>query len=129
MILALGPRFGMLRPGLRLGLRWGLSLRLHDGLGVGRRFSGLDELGDAGLDSLVSGQLRLGVKLEVSLGPVKCIEDGVIARLSVSLSVKKMAEEKVQRGRLTVSIADGKGTCGALTLSRLQKRSKGNFGQ
>ncbi len=103
---------------------------LRDRLGIGRRFSsGLDELGDAGLDRLISGQLRLGVKLEVPPGPVKRIDDGVIARLPVSLSVKKMAEEKVQRGRLTVSIADGKGTCGALTLSSLQKRSKGNFGQ
>jgi hypothetical protein len=125
MILALDARFCTLGPGLGLGL----FMRLRDRLGIGGRFSGLDELGDAGLDRLVSGQLRLGVKLEVALGPVKCVDDGVVARLPVSLSVKKMAEEKVQRGRLTVSIADGKGTCGALTLSSLQKRSKGNFGQ
>jgi hypothetical protein len=125
MILALGARFGRLGSGL--GYR--LFVRLFDWLGVGGRLSGLDELGDAGFDRLVSGQLRLGVKLEVALGPVECVDDGVVARLPVSLSVKKMAEEKVQRGRLTVSIADGKGTCGALTLSSLQKRSKGNFGQ
>jgi hypothetical protein len=95
----------------------------------GRRFSSLYELWDAGLDRLVSRQLGLGVKLEVTPGPVKGVDHGVVARLPVALCVEKMAEQKVQGGRLTVSIADGKGTCGALTLSSLQKRSKGIFGQ
>jgi len=121
MILALDTRFGTLGP--RLGLFRGAPRPARQRRSIQR----LDELGDAGLDRLVSGQLRLGVKLEVALGPVKCVDHGVVSRLPVSLSVKKMAEEKVQRDRLTVSIADGKGTCGALTLSSLQKRSKGNF--
>jgi hypothetical protein len=87
------------------------------------------KLRDAGLDRLVGRELGFGVKLEVTFGPVKRVEDGIIAGLAIALGVEKMTEQKVQRGRLTVPIADGKGTCGALTLSRLQKRSKGNFGQ
>jgi hypothetical protein len=125
MIFALGARFGTLDSGLRRRLWFGLGPTLH----LGRRLSGLNELGDAGLDRLVSGQLGLGVKLEITSGPVKGVDHGVIAGLPVGLGVKEMAEKKVQRGRLTVSIADGKGTCGALTLSSLQKRSKGHFGQ
>jgi hypothetical protein len=90
----------------------------------------VDQLRDARLDGLVGGELGLGVKLEVTLGPVKGADDGFVACLAVSLSVKEMAEQKVKRrGRLPVPIPDGKGTCGALTLSSLQKRSKGNFGQ
>jgi hypothetical protein len=60
---------------------------------------------------------------------VERVDHGVVAVPPIALGVEKMTEEKVQRSRLTVPIADGKGTCGALTLSRLQKRSKGNFGQ
>jgi hypothetical protein len=116
MIFALGARFGALWLGLRSGLRCGL----RSALVVRRGFRGLNELRDAGLDRLVSGQLGLGVKLEVTLGPVKSVDHGVIARLPVALSVEKVAEQKVQGGRLTVPIADGKGTCGALTLSGLQ---------
>src|SRR6266849_2478580 len=125
MICALGARFGTLGSGLRPGF----CLVLLRALLFGRRLSGLNELGDACLDRLVGRQLGLGVKLEVALGPVKGVDHGVIARLPVALSVEEMAEQKVQGGRLTVPIADGKGTCGALTLSSLQKRSKGNFGQ
>jgi hypothetical protein len=129
MIFALSTRFGALWLGLRSGLRSRLRFGLRSALVLWRRFRGLNELRDAGLDRLVSGQLGLGVKLEVTPGPVKGVDHGVIARLPVALSVEKMAEQKVQGGRLTVPIADGKGTCGALTLSSLQKGSKGNFGQ
>jgi hypothetical protein len=89
----------------------------------------LDKLWDAGLDRLVGRELGLGVKLEVPFRPVKGVDHSVVAGLPIALGVEKMTEQKVQRGRLTVPIADGKGTCGALTLSSLQKRSKGNFGQ
>jgi hypothetical protein len=89
---------------------------------LGRRLSGLDELRDTGLDRLVSGELGLGVKLKVPFGPVECVDHGVIARGAVTaLGVKKMTEQKVQRSRLSIPIADRKGTCGSLTLSRLQK--------
>jgi hypothetical protein len=89
----------------------------------------LHKLRDPGLDGLVGRELGFGVKLEVTFRPVKRVEDSIIAGLAIALGVEKMTEQKVQRSRLTVPIADGKGTCGALTLSRLQKRSKGNFGQ
>jgi hypothetical protein len=52
---------------------------------------------------------------------MKRADDGVVAGLAIGLGVEKMTEQKVQRGRLTVSIADGKSTCGALTLSSFQK--------
>jgi hypothetical protein len=125
MIFALDARFCTLGPGLRRRL-W---LWLGNALGLRRGNRGLNELGDASLDRLVSGQLGLGVKLEVTFRPVKGVDHDVIARLPVALGVEKMAEQKVQGGRLTVPIADGKGTRGALTLSSFQKRSKGNFGQ
>jgi hypothetical protein len=89
----------------------------------------LHKLRDAGLDRLVGRELGFGVKLEVTFRPVQRVEHRLIAGAASALGVEKMTEQKVQRSRLTVSIADGKGTCGALTLSRLQKRSKGNFGQ
>jgi hypothetical protein len=89
----------------------------------------VDKLLDTGLDRFVGRELGLSVKLEVTFSPVKRVEHSLVAGLAIALGVEKMTEQKVQRGRLTVPIADGKGTCGALTLSRLQKRSKGNFGQ
>jgi hypothetical protein len=89
----------------------------------------VDKFRDAGLDRLVGRELGFRVKLEVTFGPMQRVENGVVAVLPVALGVEEMTEQKVQGGRLTVSIADGKGTCGALTLSRLQKRPKGNFGQ
>ena len=89
----------------------------------------MHKLRDPGLDRFVGRELGFGVKLEVAFRPVKRVEDGIVAGLAIALGVEKMTEQKVQRSRLTVPIADGKGTCGALTLSRLQKRSKGNFGQ
>jgi hypothetical protein len=60
---------------------------------------------------------------------VQRVEHGFIARAASALGVEEMAEQKVQRCSLTVPIADGKGTRGALTLSSFQQRSKRNFGQ
>jgi hypothetical protein len=128
MILTLGARFGP-RLGLALGFGRRFVLWLDGALRPGRRFCTLDQLGDPGLDRLVGRELGLGVKLEIALGPVEGVDHGVISGFPVALGVEKMPEQEVQRGRLTVPIADGKSTRGALTLSRLQKGSKGNVGQ
>jgi hypothetical protein len=127
MIFTLGARFRH-RLGLRFGLlRWLVS-RFGSALRPGRRFCRLDQLGDTGLDGLVGRQLRLGVKLEIAPGPVQGVDDSIVAGLPIALRVEKMPEQEVKGGRLPVPIADGKGTRGALALSRLQKRSKGNVG-
>src|SRR5438477_339694 len=60
------------------------------------------------------------VSLAVALRPVQRVDHGVVAGLAVALGMKKMSEQEVQRGRLPVPIADGKGTRGPLTLSGLQ---------
>jgi len=81
----------------------------------------VDQLRDAGLDGFIGRELGLGIELEVAPGPVKGGDHSVIAGLPIALGVEEMAEQKVKRGRLSVPIADGKGTRGALTLSGLQK--------
>jgi hypothetical protein len=81
----------------------------------------LDQLRDAGFDGFVGRELGFGVKLEVAPGPVKGGDHSIIAGLSVALGVEKMTEQKVKCGRLSVPIADGKGTRGALALSGLQE--------
>jgi hypothetical protein len=124
MIFTLGACVGPLRPSFlhRLGLRFGLGcLGLGCARRLGRRLCVLDQLCDAGPDRLIGRELGLGVELEVAPGPVKGCDHGVVARLPIALSVEEVAEQKVKGGRLSVPIADGKGTCGALTLSSLQK--------
>ena len=119
MIFSLGSRLGLVDVllGLRLGVWLGLWL---DRGSPGRRIGGVDELRNACLDRLVGGELGLGVELEVALRPVQRVDHGVVAGLAVALGMKKMSEQEVQRGRLPVPIADGKGTRGPLTLSGLQ---------
>ena len=108
-----GPGFGLRFSGSRLRCR----------------FRGVNELRDAGLDRLVGRQLGLGIELEIAFGPVESADHRVVAGLAIALGVKKMPEQEVQRRGFAVPIADGKGTCGPLTLSGFQKRSQGVFGQ
>jgi len=89
----------------------------------------MNQLRDAGLDSLVSRQLGLGVELELALGPAERADDGIVARFAIALGMEEMAEQEVKRGRLTVAISEGKGTRGPLALGRFQKRAKGDFGE
>ncbi|OLC16060.1 MAG: hypothetical protein AUH32_02110 [Actinobacteria bacterium 13_1_40CM_66_12] len=120
-------RYGLVSV-LRLGFGCGRRCRLGRSV-FGRSLSRVNELGDAGLDRFVCRQLRLGVELELALRPGERIDDSVVARLPVALSMEEMAEEKVQRGRLTVAIAKGKGTCRPLALGGFQKRAKRDFGE
>ncbi len=89
----------------------------------------MNELGNSSLDGLVSRQLRLGVEIELPLGPGQRADDGIVAGLPIALGVKKMAEKKIQGGRLTVAISKGKGTCRPLALGGFQERAKRDFGE
>ena len=64
------------------------------GGGLGR----LDQLGNAGLDGLVRWQLCLGIELELASWPVERADHGRIARDTVALRVKEVAEQEIQRG-------------------------------
>jgi hypothetical protein len=107
-------------PGLRsLGVRLGL------GLGGRRRVpwlrdDGVHQLRDARLDGLIGRELRLGVELELALGPVEGVDDGVVAGLAVALGVKKVPEQEVQGRGLPIPVADDKRTGGPLALSGFQ---------
>ena len=79
--------------------------------------------------TVVRGQLGLGVELELPSRPSERGDDGVIARLPIALGVKEVPEQEVERGRLSVPITQGKGTCRPLALGRFQKRTKRDFGQ
>src|SRR5229473_1005375 len=68
-------------------------------------------------------QLGLGVELEFALRPAERADDGIVARFAIALGVEEMAEQEVKRGRLTVAISEGKGTCRPLALGRFQKRA------
>jgi len=89
----------------------------------------MNELGDPGLDGLVSRQLSLRIEVELALGPGQRADDSIVAGLPIALGVKKVAEKEIQGGRLTVAIAKGKGTCRPLALGGFQQRAKRDFGE
>jgi hypothetical protein len=88
--------------------------------GLGNSFGGVDELGDAGLDRLVSRELGLGIEIELAFAPVEGADDGVVAGGPFPRSVKEVAEQEVERRRLAIPISERKRTGGALALSGLQ---------
>ena len=65
------------------------------GGGLGR----LDELRYSGLHRLVRGQLCLGIELELASWPIERADHCRIARDTVALRVKEVAEQEIQRGR------------------------------
>jgi hypothetical protein len=89
----------------------------------------VDELGDAGLDCLIGRKLSFRVELKLTVAPVEGADDCVVSGQTVALSVKEVAEQEVQGGRLAGTVPERKRTGGPLTLSGFQKRAKGCLGQ
>src|SRR5438105_3362124 len=66
---------------------------------IGGGLSRLDQLGNAGLHRFVGRQLCLGIELELASRPRERADYCRIARDTVTLRVKKVAEQEIQRGR------------------------------
>src|SRR5437879_9589527 len=82
------------------------------------RFGGVHEIWNAGFDSLVRGQLGLGVELELTSRPSERGDDGVIARLPIALGVKEVTGQEVGGGRVSVTMTQGKGDSRPLAAGR-----------
>ncbi len=81
---------------LCIGWRWrGLLGNL-----VRARLGSLNELGDARLHSLIRGQLRFGVELELAAAPAERTDDRGVAGHTVALRVEEVTEQEVQGSRL-----------------------------
>ena len=89
----------------------------------------MDELRDAGLDCLIGRKLSLRVELKLTFAPVEGADDCVVSGQTITLRVKEVAEQEVQRGRLAGTVPERKRTGGPLTLSGFQQRAKGCLGQ